>query len=540
MWNMKNLFLLSIICGIVIGTALPAVAQTQTTTPKHLMREDSAAVNALVMYPDSVRLDIFEASEYPSAIVSIATTQQRTSSAFDSLIGGYSKTEQEDLWNLTRYPDLIAALAEGGQKSNDEIDSIVAGYPADIHDVAVKYGKDYYATLQQIDNLQSQSNAQFNQIISDYPDETQHALNQLLQYPEIINLLNDHLSLTVRVGDRFRRDPQRVIHRADSLHLALTVQDSIDAQAWKDSLAQNPDEQADLSNAANDYAQDNGYSQQDLSTAPESDYVANYTCAPYSYWFGYPTWYPYSYWYPYPYWFDCGFYHDRYGRMVIIGSPSPYFTNWYFYSPEHLNRYPYLANSYVRHYYGTGRGTTRNSLIVRSWVHQNRNYLPSDFVTNGAHRTEAIRQVAQLNVDVQKEHGGKPVDPAVRDKYYQDNRNKYTALKFTPVQPKMVNEKDQNFPVAIEPPVRQPTVRLTTTEQRPAVKSNPTPTSSPREASPQPTYSFKEINKAQQYHQNVWEQTQPVRQSEPVRQEQPVVRQQEPVVRQQPSPGRHR
>ena len=87
------------------------------------------------------------------------------------------------------------------------------------------------------------------------------------------------------------------------------------AEAWKQSIEQNPDEADDLQNAANDYATENGYTQEDVNTSPNPDEVSNYTCNPYSYWFGYPSWYPYSYWYPYPYWFDCGFYHDRSGRL---------------------------------------------------------------------------------------------------------------------------------------------------------------------------------------------------------------------------------
>ena len=81
----------------------------------------------------------------------------------------------------------------------------------------------------------------------------------LIQFPEIINLLNDHLGLTVRVGDRYRRNPDGVIHRADSLNLAETRQNAADAEAWKQSIEQNPDEAEDLKNAANDYATENGY-----------------------------------------------------------------------------------------------------------------------------------------------------------------------------------------------------------------------------------------------------------------------------------------
>ena len=95
------------LCASIIGiVTIDAVAQQQSPTPKHLMKEDSAALNALVMYPDTIRLHIFEACEYPSAIVSIASLQKTSSDEFVTLIGSYSKNEQEDFWNLSRYPGL--------------------------------------------------------------------------------------------------------------------------------------------------------------------------------------------------------------------------------------------------------------------------------------------------------------------------------------------------------------------------------------------------------------------------------------------------
>ena len=75
------------------------------TYHKPWSKEDSAAINALVMYPDTIRLDIFTACEYPGAIVNIASLQKNSASEFQDLIKNYSKDEQEDFWtplNWTR------------------------------------------------------------------------------------------------------------------------------------------------------------------------------------------------------------------------------------------------------------------------------------------------------------------------------------------------------------------------------------------------------------------------------------------------------
>ena len=276
----------------------------------------------------------------------------------------------------------------GNPKS--EINTILLDYPVDVHDDALKYGRDYYDVIVKMDEMQTQTDEQFDQVISDYPPETQDALRDIIQYPEIINLLNDHLSLTVRVGDRFRRNPERVLYKADSLHNASSGQNAVDAAAWQQNIEQNPDEADDLQHAAMDYANDNGYTQADENAAPTPEQVTNYTCSPYSYWFGYPTWYPYSYWYPYPYWFDADFYHDRYGQALVIGTPSSYFTNWYFYSPEHWHRYPHLGNASSTYYYGGRRSAVGNTVVVHNWVRDNRDYLPGDFRPTRA-RPDVIR-----------------------------------------------------------------------------------------------------------------------------------------------------
>jgi hypothetical protein len=562
---MKMKYLTGILCALVINIVhTAAVAQQQNSTQKHLMREDSAAVNALVMYPDTIRLDIFEACEYPSSIVSIASLQRNSSEEFVNLISSYSKIEQEDFWNLSRYPGLISRLAQEGKKSIDKIMAILSEYPADIHETALAYGTKYYGLLQKMDEIQARTDAQFERILGDYPPVTQEALRELVQFPEIISLLNDHLGLAVRVGDRYRRDPQGEIHRADSLNLAEARQNAEDAEAWKQSIEQNPDEADDLKNAANDYATENGYTQEEVNASPEPEYVSNYTCNPYSYWFGYPTWYPYSYWYPYPFWFDCGFYYDRHGRIVIIGSPSPYFSNWYFYYPEHWHHYPHLCNTYINHYYGRRRSAGRNNRIVHNWVREHRNYLPKDFVANNSKRSELIRQVAQLDMDAQEQKGGKPVTQAVRDQYFENNKSQYPSLNTE--RKARTDDEQHTIPDGIPQPEKRPPARIPRMVQEPVMnprqpiarhaddsdaKQEPArqqpvripravqePVTNPRQPVAAPAYNFNKINKAQEYQRNIWEQTQPIMRSQPKATPPPQVKQPEPAQRPQPAPAK--
>ncbi len=512
---MKNKFLIASITGLVltaVSFAQQPYAASAAPTSKHVMKEDSAAINALAMYPANIRTDIFEAAEYPAAIVNIASLQKTTSSQFANLVGDYSKEEQEDLWNLSRYPDLIGYMTHTGRKSKDELTAYLATYPEDIRENAIRHERSHFQILKQMDDIQTQTNLQFEQIIADYPRGTQDALRTLIQYPEIINLLNDHLNMTVRVGDHYRRDPQGVTSWLDGISLAEARQNAEDAAEWKKTIEDNPDAANELKSAANDYAQENGYSDDEVHTAPDPDYIANYTCTPYSYWFGYPTWYPYSYWYPYPFWFDCGFYYNSYGNMVMFGAPSFYFTNWFFYHPEHYHHYPHLGATYVNHYYGNRRSLSGNGRVVSNWAHDNRNYLPSDFRTNKTNRADVIRQVGQMNEESRKQQGGRSMTPEARDQYFQKNASKYPSLN-NKVQPKTEGAgRPENRGEVLPQPENQPHVKINKSAPQPA-RPQPQPARPNNEQ--QHNNNFNNIHNAQEYHRNNWEQAQPAQRTQP-------------------------
>ena len=494
---MKNKLFIRIFAGIIIQSLNTVFAQQSYPMSKHLMKEDSAAINALAVYPSTIRTDIYEACDYPAAIVNISTLQKNTSSEFSELVKDYSKEEQEDFWNMSKYPDLISSLVKDGRKSPDEITAILANYPKDINQTAIKVEKEHYQILQKMDAIQTSSNKHFSDVIADYPHGTQDALKTLIQYPEIINLLNDHLSMTVRVGDYYRRDPQGLINWMDEINAVEAKQNAEDAAKWKKYVEENPDASDELKIASKDFARENGYSEDEMNVAPESEYINNYTCAPYSYWFGYPTWYPYSYWYPYPFWFDVGFYFNPFGAMILLGPPSFFFTNWFFYYPGHYHFYPHLGEAYVNHYYGR-RSFSSNGRVVDNWVHENRNYLPKDFATNRTNRTEVIRQVGQMNVEAQKQEGGRRPSSAARNSYFEKNATRYPALN-TREQSKAAEQGQQqgraeNLPT----PERQPHVNINKSEQQPNAK-------------PRNNFSerFNNMNRAQEYHRNRWEQFQP-------------------------------
>jgi len=493
---MKTL-IYSILLVIISITGVNA-QQVSTHTP--WTKEDSAAINALALYPDSVRMEIFTACEYPAIIVNVASLQKNSSAAFADLVNSYSKTKQEDVWNMSRYPNLISKLVEGGKKSKDDIEAILVSYPAEIHDVALKYGRDEYDLLKKVDDLQINTNQQFNDVISSYPADVQKTFTDLLQLPEVMNLLNDHLALSVRVGDKYKRDPQWVMHKSDSNAAAQAKINAEQLADWKQTLQQDSNAQNDMKAAANEYATDNGYNQSDVDAPMDSTQADDAAVYPYSYWFGYPNWYPYSYWYPYPYWYDWGFYYGPYGNMIVFGFPSFYFTNWYFCYPHHWNRYPYLGSAYIHHYYGPHRLNTLSRQVVHNWVHANRSYLPADFIKSDATRVSAKRQYGELTARVANKDG--TINTKARDAEFTKNPARYPSLNSHPEQAKIPDEKqaaDVRQPFTRQPVVNPPREQSQRIQQP----------QRPQQSAPQPKYNYNNIQRAQSYHSGGWQQAQP-------------------------------
>src|SRR5579863_8453491 len=88
-----------------VNAQSPQTPDGQVSSHTPWTKEDSAAINALALYPDSVRVEIFTACEYPAIIVNVASLQKNSSSAFADLVNSYDKTKQEDIWNMSRYPN---------------------------------------------------------------------------------------------------------------------------------------------------------------------------------------------------------------------------------------------------------------------------------------------------------------------------------------------------------------------------------------------------------------------------------------------------
>jgi len=562
---MKKIYNGIVLMFYIVITGIICVAQDNSRALlKQVIKENQEAVDAIAMYPTETRKIIFEATEYPEVIAKLNAMQKNSQDAFEKLISSFNKVEQEKIWNLTRYDDLISDLTANQKMSEDEVNNILVNYPEEIHKTALEERKNNYNLLVQIDKMNKSYNSDFELLLSGYPPEAINAFREMIKMPEVLDMLFDHMQYTVVVGDYYKKNPERVLHKTDSLNLVLTQKNIQEADDWKQSMNDNPQAQEEYTQAAQEYAQDNGYQPEDYN-APLTEDVTDYNTNPYNWWFGYPSWYPYDYWNPYPYWYDWGFYYGSGRRVVFFGLPSAYFMDWYFYYPEHSSRYAELSNHYYN-YFNRHRESMNNNSIshsVNDWRNRNRDIVTDDWDKDNSGRTQRFKEYGQLEIDRRKYNTKNPQKQIEQSEYLQKKQKKYPLLSADVSRRQLVQKDSKTNSVQgyrLEP-VKKPTVAIpdhfkaSENEQLNNKRSGQNPQQQnsnvqnsniinrqPIIASPQPnnnesrqrpdnvnvqprssnpvkqTENYNQIRNAQEYHQNSWKEIQP--QSQPIRQPQ--------------------
>ena len=408
-----------VIFMVLIFLVQLANAQEKESMLQQWIEDDQEIVEALVLYPEATRKIVFEACSHPEALVKIDRIQMRTSQNFKELVSEYSKDEQEGFYNLSRYPGLVDRIVENGPKSRSELVAITAEYPDDIQSAAKKYGSKRYEVLRQINRLQKESDTAFAHLLEGYSPTVQDAYKELMEEPEIMNLLTDNIKMAILVGDLYQRDKDWLIKKADSLHLEVARRNTEELEDWKNNLEDDYYTLEEAKEAAREFAKDNEY-----DVEPYDERRIEIIYRPYPYWFGYPYWYPYPYWRPYPYWYHTGFYFDSYGSVVIVGLPSFYYTHWFFRQPRRYNYW----NDHFYHHYRThprsnssvvyGLRTSRSSPEVRQ--REIRRTQPTD---KGAQRTVTPRTRTPRTKDIditrrQRSPASKPSTSTVRKREY--------------------------------------------------------------------------------------------------------------------------
>ncbi|TND06529.1 MAG: Uncharacterized protein FD123_3464 [Bacteroidetes bacterium] len=397
---------------------------------EQIFREDSATVNALALYPDSVRNSMLEVCRYPEILVKMEALQKSIAASFKEKMTPYPRDEQQKVWDIVRYPGLAEKLVNGGKKSNNEIEAILENYPEEIHKTAQDYGRSHYDLLQQITELNRKSDAGFNEIVKPYPASARKAAQEMVKYPELASILTDNMKLAVMLGDAYKTEPQSIKHKLDSLNIEAVRQNAKNVEDWKNSLEKNPEAKKEFEESAKSYAKEQGYSDETL-VIHETRIVTEYICYPYPYWYGSPWWWDYPYWYPYPYWYDWGYYYGPYG-IVYIGYPSFHFIHWHFHYFPHHHHYPHFSEHCYNYYEGHRRVVSGMNGGIDHWVRESQGTLPAGFLNPDAGRVTRFKELGKLEMDREKYNKENPGNTVSREKYYEEHAKTYPNIGQVP------------------------------------------------------------------------------------------------------------
>lgn len=476
-----------ILLSFLLCIGLFAKAQKNSTDlRKDLTSDDSTALLTIGSYPDSIRNRALLACQNPDILVKTEALQKNTSQSFRDLLSNYAKDEQQSIWNLTRQPGLISEITKGGKKSKEELETIASKYPSELRKSIVEVGKKHYDVLNEVNNLQLNSQKEFENILVDYPNSNPVAYRGLINHPDVLNTLSSNMHLAIILGNMYKASPQQTNHMLDSVNMEHTKQTVKDLEDWKKGLEENPEAKQEMEQAAKEYVKENQpndkYSDDVYNTpsppnqentssddytnpsVPANPPVVNniYNVQPYPYWFGYPWWYDYPFWYPYPWWYNCGFYWGPAG-IVYISFPSPFFMHWYFFHPYHHYYYSHFTDFALgyhnQHYYGPRYQHTGFNNEIHRWAGANEPNLPKGYFHADPQRPQRIKELGKFEMDYHNTTKGVFGRNITRPEFLQSNPNYYPHLN--PV----INQPHFNRPITY--PQQQSTPHFNTNFNRP-------------------------------------------------------------------------
>ncbi len=384
------------------------------------LETDKGIAASIAPYESDVRTAILEASQYPTVLTQLQKSQAQSVESFQKLIKGYNQKKQGWFYTLTRYPDLIHTLAALPKKqSKEDIYKLLPNQHPDLKEAAWEVYRKENGMLVKIDNLKTASEQDFDKTISTLSAPTLAAFKKLETMPDVLTLLTNNIDLTTRLGEHYKSNPAELNNRLSAIHDSLNVQNQYENQTLQKQLADDPQATAELTQAAKDYASDNGYEppseQNDDMSNPNSYYDNSY-----SYWFGYPYWYATPVWYPGSFWYESGFYMGI-GGFGFYGFPSYGFSNWFFHGGRY-NRYPHLYHQFGN-YYEHNRSEGR---VMGGVNHGFMSEAGNHFHPNGENRMQHITSPSEYHRPANYQRPAAPA-PASRPVSNQSNSNTYHA-----------------------------------------------------------------------------------------------------------------
>jgi hypothetical protein len=346
--------------------------------------EDRGALEVLALYQEPLRAVLLEVTRHPQTLIALERAQADTRERFRALLEPLPEAQRDQIWDLVRAPALIAALADASSPTPDEIEALTREHPEEIRAAALAVSREDPDLLREIARLQADFEAQFDALVRGLDEGAEAAFRSALAHPELLEILNAHMHLSVLLGEAYERDPQGLESALASLANEVAARTASAREDWIQALDEDPEARAEFEQAAAAYAEEEGIDYAEQTLSPEETWVA-LLVYPYPYWFGFPGgyygfyygFYPYAAYWWYPYYphhhhHHFGFYYGSRHRTVFYGFPSHCFLRWYYGSGSHYEHYPRLSQHFTHHRSSHRYSHDRVSHHVERWQRTNR------------------------------------------------------------------------------------------------------------------------------------------------------------------------
>jgi len=483
-------------------------AQEEKMILWELAQEKQEVVDVLVLYPEETRKTILEATLHPEVLAKLNIIQIKTSNNFKSIVDELSEQDQIAIWDLTRYPNLISSLAKIKPASNLDWDKLLIDYPSTIHNRAIAVHQNIFPILEEINKLNDAAALAFKNVMEKYSVETKIVFEDLIDLPEVLDVLTNNINLTILIGDVYEDDPQWLLRKTDSLSLVVARENALEFEEWEKNLSENPELITDLEESVEAYKEENTfdddyYDYEDEQTRSYHDAHSHFH---YSFWFSYPYWYTYPRWRCYPNYYDWGFYYHANGPIVFIGFPSYHFTHWYFHHPHHHSHWPNLSAQYVYHARRPNARRTSINASVENWQRENNQIVNEDWLKKDDKLSRRFEEFGRMETERQKYNTTHPKSKMNQQQFAAKNKRNYPQT--SKVIKRGTDEKSQkeNKKVVlpnrkietrkkIVPRKEQDKTKIDVHRKKNIQKRVPKPKANPR------------TNRGVEYHKNKWEKT---------------------------------
>ena len=272
------------LCAL-IALALPGAASALKAPPpqlRELEEADRKALETIAGHSEPLRDAVLKASLHVDALIETQRIQEQSSASFQERIGKLDKKQQEQVWEVVREPGLLDELATEERPSRSHLDAIAERHPKELAPAIHAVGDKHHDLLLDVAQIHDRASVRFDAAIADLDDETQQAFRALVNQPELLSVLVRRVNLVVRLGDSYRKNPKDTRSYLSALAVDVEKRNAAAEREWKERIENDPKAAEELDQAARDYAEENGYDYEEL-TSPEARTRVTVVVNPYPY-----------------------------------------------------------------------------------------------------------------------------------------------------------------------------------------------------------------------------------------------------------------